>query len=331
MPIVDIQRRMMELGRVRLGDHKGAKTPGKPLKAFRFTSASPKLLEAIAEHWGGKVQPWAGAPEEGLFEVFSEAGAIDIVLPPVYADADGRPTVPYSQWYELWSGGGCQRRCDGVTEGISGEACLCNREDRACNTVTRVSFMLPDIPGLGVWRLESHGYNAAVELPGTLEVLSAAAAEGKFIPAVLRIDARTRKVPGQGPKRFIVPVIELQDVTIKQLASGDVPLSLNAPQPTPPRPELPAGPTPEPEPFEHDDTPGFGTPPPLPNEVTAPEDEPEPLTKQAFDAKLADAGIPYEEAKKIGSRLFPGKAPSKLNQGEYGRWWAEVEKEGLPA
>lgn len=248
MPIqpVAIQRRMMELGRVRLGE-KGAKGEPKKLTTLRFTSASRPLLEAIAEKHGGTVQPWTGAPDEGYFEVTTNTDHIDIVLPPVFSDTDGTPTAPYSQFFELWSGGGCQRRCDGVTELLTGTPCKCladvqraGEDARECNVTTRVSFMLPDIPGLGVWRLESHGYNAAVELPGTLETLQLAASEHTFIPAVLRAEQRTKKIPGQGTRRYVVPVIDLPNVTVQQLASGQVPQVLNAPAGTRrARPELP--------------------------------------------------------------------------------------------
>src|SRR6266545_6124336 len=239
MPVLTIQRRMMELGRVRLGE-KGPKGEPRKLSSFRFTSASKVLLDALAEKHGGTVREWKGAPEEGYWEVTTKATELDIILPPVYSDIDGRPTVPYSQFFELWSGGGCQRRCDGITEAVSGKPCLCTGENRACKITTRVSFMLPDIPGLGVWRLESHGMNAAVELPTTLEVLVAAAKEHRFIPAVLTIQHRTKKVPDEGTRRFIVPTITLPGVTVQQIANGDVPLALNAPQPVPPRPQLPA-------------------------------------------------------------------------------------------
>lgn len=267
-----VQRRMMELGRVRLGE-KGSKGEPKKLTTLRFTSASKALLDAISEAHGGTVRPWAGAPDEGYFEVTTEAAQIDIILPPVFSDADGSPTAPYSQFFEQWSGGGCQRRCDGETELLSGKPCMCaaavvegGEDARTCKVTTRVSFMIPDVPGLGVWRLESHGYNAAVELPGTLEVLLLAAAERKFIPAVLRIEQRTKKVPGEGTRRFIVPVIELPSVTVRQLASGDLPLSINPPdRPTPGRPELPSGAALPADPsFEQESKPGFGERPALP-------------------------------------------------------------------
>lgn len=267
-----IQRRMMELGRVRLGE-KGSKGEPKKLTTLRFTSASKALLDAIAEKHGGTVRAWEGAPDEGYFEVTTETAQIEIVLPPVFSDVDGQPTAPYSQFFEHWKAGGCERRCDGETESLSGKPCMCDPDERLCKVTTRVSFMLPDIPGLGVWRLESHGYNAAVELPGTLEVLLLAAAEHKFIPAVLRVEQRTKKVPGEGTRRFIVPVIELPNVTVRQLASGDVPQVLNAPQPRPVRPELPAG---GPPPAGGDLGNGaaaapFGEPPSLPSSAAAPE------------------------------------------------------------
>src|SRR3990167_6625398 len=102
--------------------------------------------------------------------------------------------------------------------------------------------MLPHLPGLGVWRIETHGCNAAVELPGTLDILMMAAAEQKFIPAVLRIDHRTKKQPGQPPNRFVVPVIELPGVTVNQLVAGDVPSALTPlPAPSRERPALPTG------------------------------------------------------------------------------------------
>jgi hypothetical protein len=100
--------------------------------------------------------------------------------------------------------------------------------------------MLPDIPGVGVWRLDSHGWNAATELPGTLELLVRAASEHAFIEAVLRIEQRVKKQPGQPTKRFVVPVIDLPSMTLKQLASGEVPLVLNAPRQSPPKPPLPS-------------------------------------------------------------------------------------------
>lgn len=259
-PILTIQRRMMELGRIRLGD-KGPKGEPRKLTQFRLTSASLALLEAAAAEYGGIAQPWVNAPDEGYFELYTEADQLDILLPPVFSAADGEPTTSWSQWFEQWSGGGCQRRCDGVTELLSGKPCLCAAEghdngERPCKITTRVNMILPKIPGVGVWRLESHGMYAAVLLPGTLDLLQMAASEGQFIPAVLRIEQRTKKADGQ-TRKFIVPVIDLPDVKLVELPGVVGPQAINPPTATPPKPELPpaAVEPPKDEKFENDQAP----------------------------------------------------------------------------
>jgi hypothetical protein len=245
-PILELQKRFMQLGNVRLGD-KGPKGEPRRRETLRFTTASRPLADAVAELYGGTVEPWTDAPDgDGYWQVGTETKQIDIVLPPVFSDADGSPTTTYSQFYESWTAAGCVHRCDGETDALSGQLCSCKplvevegEEARICALTTRVSFMIPDLPGLGVWLLTTRGYNAAVELPGTLELLVRAAAEHAFIPAVLRLENRVKKQPGQPTKRFVVPVIDLPSVTLKQLASGDVPLVLNAPRQSPPKPAIP--------------------------------------------------------------------------------------------
>lgn len=235
-PVLDIQRRLMELGRIRLGAKTTNGAP-KKLDKFRLTSASRSLLEVAADVYGGTVREWAGAPDEGYFELYTERDILDIILPPVF-DSSGDPTVPYSQWYELWSGGGCDRRCDGQVETLSGKPCMCNPDERACKITTRVQVILPDLPGLGVWRLESHGWNAAALLPGTLELLGRAAHANQFIPGVLRLEQRSSKLAGL-TRRFVVPVIDTPTLNVAALVSG-TPLAVNAPTVAPARPALEA-------------------------------------------------------------------------------------------
>lgn len=288
--LIGIQRRMMQLGRVRIGEQVAYEKDGQTkyraakLDTFRFTSASKPLLDAVAETYGGTVKAWEGAPEEGYYEVVSEASDLNIVLPPVFAQADGSPTTSWSQWFELWTAAGCQRRCDGVTEALSGEPCSCNPDGRECKITTRVSFMLPEIPGLGVWRLDSHGINAAIELPGTLEVLMMAAHEQQFIPAVLRIEHRTKKVVGEKyPRRFIVPVIDLPELKVGELLAGRQPVAINAPAVVPERPELPAAvDLPDDPAFAEQDQPGWGEPP-VPEAETSSES---PLTALELTMRL---------------------------------------------
>ncbi len=288
-PIIDIQRRMMELGRIRMGD-RGPKGQPQRLAHWRLTSASRQLLEAAAAEYGGEVREWAGAPDEGYWELYTETDRLDVILPPVFSAADGSPTLPYSQWYELWSGGGCQRRCDGVTEVLSGKPCLCDPQERACQPTTRMSVMLPRVPGLGVWRLESRGVHAAMLLPATLDLLQYAAAERQFVEAVLRLEQRSVRRDGE-THRFTVPVLDLPGLRLADVAAlggGEQPLAVNAPQPAPGRPGLPAGPAAPEEPEPVAERPAFGPPPRLPEAGSAPPapevvDEAEQLAERLLE------------------------------------------------
>ncbi|MFG2225346.1 hypothetical protein [Streptomyces sp. NPDC048644] len=211
MPILDLQQRTRELGRIRIGvtaPAKSGKSRPAKLDRFRFTSASRPLLEKVAALYGGAVADWTpanGGP--AAFEVITDARRVPILVPP----------QPVSQYYELWSGGGCQRRCDGVTELLSDRACPCgpDPERRQCKPTTRLNVVLRDVPGVGVWRLESHGYYAAVELPGVAELLAQA---GGYVEAYLGLEERTAKRDGQ-TRRWMVPTIDI-DIAPSALMAG---------------------------------------------------------------------------------------------------------------
>lgn len=214
MPILDLQKRARELGRIRLGQVQqtsNGKTRPAKLDRFRLTSASKPLLEKVAALYGGQVRPWTpanGGPQQ--WEVITDATRLPILVPP----------QPVSQWYELWSGGGCQRRCDGQREIISESPCVCAQDDeRLCKPTTRLNVVLRDVEGIGVFRLESHGYYAAVELPNVAAFLEQA---GGYVSAFLVLEERVVKREGEKPKRFMVPAIEIEGVTPGQLVQGQV-------------------------------------------------------------------------------------------------------------
>lgn len=213
VPILDLQQRIRELGRIRIGQQvptgKGGTRPEK-LETFRLTSASRPLLDKVAALYGGTVQEWTPRGGTQQWEVFTTAKRIPILVPP----------QPVSQWYELWTGGGCVRRCDGQREIIKEKPCLCALADeRACKPTTRLNVVLKDVEGIGVFRLESHGYYAATELPQVASFLEQA---GGYVSATLILEARVVKKVDEKPKHFMVPAIEIEGVTPGQLVSGQV-------------------------------------------------------------------------------------------------------------
>jgi hypothetical protein len=127
---------------------------------------------------------------------------------------------------ELWSGGGCERRCDGVRNVITDSPCECDPdpERRLCKPTTRLSVVLREVRGaIGLWRLESHGYYAAVELPPLAALLSSGRGEGGYLRADLVLVERVVKRPGQGTRRFLVPGLEVEDLSPDELMSGSAP------------------------------------------------------------------------------------------------------------
>lgn len=252
MPILDLQRSLRRLGRIRMGSQvatqSGKMRPNK-LETWRMTSISEDILHAAAARYGGQVQPWAGAPSGQQWELFTETDSLDAMIPP--------GEMAFSQWHELWSGGGCMRRCDGNTEQLSGESCMCPADPeqrrelggkgQACKPTTRLFVVLPYLPDVGMWHMETHGFYAATELPATIEIIRLAASNGTLIPAKLRIEQRSVKRDGT-TNNFAVPVIELPTLTPHALMSGQT-LELEAS-----RPELASVPAAEPDPFA--DSPG---------------------------------------------------------------------------
>jgi hypothetical protein len=321
---------MRELGRIRTGNQVAGgrgKRPNK-LETFRLTSESRSLIEGAAEAFGGVVVPWDnnGHPE---FEVITTVDALDIVVP---------PGEPVSQWMELWSGGGCERRCDGVRNVLTMEPCLCPQDveqrvalaakGEACKATTRLSVILPVLPGLGVWRLESHGYYAAVHLAGAAEILTLASARGTLIPARLRLVEGTKKIPGQPTRKWFEPVIEMDETRfgalgITTLAPGG-PAALAAgagaaqigPGVTTGRPTLPS--------TELPPTSDFRAPAAAPaaqgdvleadDPDAAPESAPTPaMTHPELSAALEAAGITTEVAIARSKDLFPREPGVPLN------------------
>jgi hypothetical protein len=222
--IVGLGVRYRELGRLRMGqrvdtgrvkDGRKVQRPAK-LETWRLTSTDWRLIDRAAELYGGKPETWADAPgwnhekQTGVrqFQVTTEANDVPVMLP---------PEVALSQAMEAWKAAECLRRCDGTWDQISGAECLCSDEESPlCKPTTRLSVLLTDMPGLGVWRLETHGWYAARELVPMVRLAASFGAGTRFR---LRIDPRQRQTR-DGDKTvtylFGVPVLDT-DLTPGQL------------------------------------------------------------------------------------------------------------------
>lgn len=228
VPVHQIKRRIPEQGRIRMGEKgttvKNGKTITYPkrLTRFRFTSADKPALDTIAELYGGTVTAWDDKQNVGHHQVTVTQEKIPVVLPP--DPLSGTPI------YELWSGGGCQRRCDGIECALekSPDAkpddaqpvapCLCRANGlMLCKATTRLNVILREIPFGGTWRLESKGWNSAEELPGMVAAVLAVQESG-FTVAELAIGQRSKITNGK-TSRYVVPALTLPE-SVEALAEG---------------------------------------------------------------------------------------------------------------
>lgn len=230
--ILTMKRQAAELGRIRTGYSRPNPTPGKapiPVKSktFVLTSHSREYVAAAAELYGGRVEQWTPQRQSiSQWRVITEASELRAILP---------AGDPLNQSYEMWSGGGCERRCDGETEKLSGRPCICLAkygEDwherpptQVCRPTSRVNVMLPDLPDLGVWRLETKSYYAADAMAGGIDTVLQATEGRGLMPVRMWIEQRTRVVGGK-TKQFQVVMLVPSLPKLRQALSG--PLSTAA-------------------------------------------------------------------------------------------------------
>lgn len=211
MPIVDLQRRLHEAGRIRIGVQvptgSGRKRPQK-LTTFRITGQDRRALEQAAAIYGGTLEAWKDAPVGEQWQVITDTAEIRVAVPP--------ERMALSQSMELWSGGGCVRRCDGERQ-ANDDPCVCAALDGEdpqprCSRHTRLSLMLADLATTGLWRLDTQGFYASEELAGAFELaqMLAAATGRSLLPGWLRLEQREIRRPGEPTKQFAVPVLDLE-------------------------------------------------------------------------------------------------------------------------
>ncbi|WP_431784378.1 hypothetical protein [Streptomyces chumphonensis] len=230
--ILTMKRQAAELGRIRTGYSRPNKDPKKrniPVRSrtFVLTSHSRDYVAAAAELLGGDVEEWTPQNSKvAQYRVITKASELRAILP---------AGDPLSQSYEMWSGGGCSRRCDGETEQKTKQPCIClarygedwhlRPADQVCRPTSRINVMLPDLPDLGVWRLETKSYYAADAMAGGLDIVLAATEGKSMMPVRMWIEQRTAVRDGE-TKNFPVVMVVPSLPKLRHALSG--PLSTAA-------------------------------------------------------------------------------------------------------
>ena len=237
MPILTGKTMFPRLGRIGAGymtskqrdDGSVAIFPAKA-KTFVFHVDDVERAEEIAKVFGGKVEAAVSKDEEGgRFRVITQTTEIECFVPS--ADESG-----WDCWLEQWGTGGIIRRCDGVTtqmavvevsdgdvrgnpnkpgltKTVRNVPCMCQAEGRPekdrCDPTSRLNLVIPalkDVPGIGVFQMQSRGRLTWREIDGTIQLLGQL---GKIagVPMVLKLEYRTVRDADGKPRD--VPVMWL--------------------------------------------------------------------------------------------------------------------------
>lgn len=180
-----------------------------------ISSVHREYVERCAQLYGGQCLEWDKAPgtkQPKEWRVITETDTLPVYVLPFPAQ---QALEYYDQNRRMVT-----IRCDGQTcrrrqpDGRwASSPCECRPEEQEINCgaqlITRVSFVLPQIPTIGVWMLETKGYHAAVEVPTTMEFVRV---QGRLVSrALLRLERRSRPDPKGGPDRvFYVPVLHIE-------------------------------------------------------------------------------------------------------------------------
>ena len=108
---------------------------------------------------------------------------------------------------------------------------------KQCRPVMNLQFLLPKIPGLGIWQLDTSSYNSILNINSTLRLLRATFGTAAGIPLVLRLVPQEVQVDG---KKLTVHVLTLgsQETWAKLARTKTDPISALLAAPDEGRPEL---------------------------------------------------------------------------------------------
>jgi len=185
VPLNEIPGQIPRLGKISAGYMDAKTVNGKtvtfPVKSrtLVFRTNDRRVLDDIQKIVGGQVSKSPNPKVEGLWRLVSQAAEIDALM-----------TTDAAR-YEAWGASGKIRDCDGHTckrridpktgETHENEPCWCAQQHfqadsrDACRLTTRINLFVPafaDIPGVGIWQIETRGLTTFQDFKGFHELFT---------------------------------------------------------------------------------------------------------------------------------------------------------------
>lgn len=221
MPIQGVSdiRRLPRIGKVRLGVKEVSQKSGKEF---------PKAVDYWVVNEDESTPAWAA---KAFHQVYGERPrSLNIMLPV------SERSVVYDQYYKAY-GKGTGKICQGdgqVATRVNTETgemveTACNPDEcpyyekKHCRRVASLRFLLPDVPGLGVWQWDSTSFFSIVNLNSGLDFVQAVAGRIHMIP--LQLVVRPMEVQVEGKKKIVyIAAIGSENIRLADVARlGQVP------------------------------------------------------------------------------------------------------------
>ncbi|KKN63773.1 hypothetical protein LCGC14_0498770, partial [marine sediment metagenome] len=163
-----------------------------------------------------------------------------------------------------------------------GEGCP-EYQSKQCRRVMNLQFLLPDVPGLGIWQLDTSSFHSIVNINSAIELIRGLCGRIRMIPLILSVEPRD--VTPEGITKKTIHVLQLRSdlslAGIRQLAHE-------------PAVQIQAGQMPAPEPPENEERPEDL----IPDEVLAKAEAEQvnrPVGQAQAVTKSGDSPDPIEE------------------------------------
>ena len=208
MPIKNLSdvRRLPRLGKISLGIKKETKKDGTACAPYPTEVDYFVVPEKVAAVFGEK-------PKE-----------LRIMFPLENRD------VYFQQWYKCY--GTNLLKCKGDGEkaftwdekggGMIEIACPCEKLEKGeCKQIGILQFLMPDVPGAGVWQITTSSRNSIIDINSGIDFVKAIAGRAHMVPLLLKREPmEMQRIEGGIPKKSTHHTLKIDldnDVSLRQL------------------------------------------------------------------------------------------------------------------
>lgn len=139
------------------------------------------------------------------------------------------PDVFFQQWYKSYGFNLLKCKGDGDKAftwdeehgGMKEVPCPCDALKKGeCKRIGILQFLLPDVPGAGVWQITTSSWNSIVDINSSIDYIKQTCGRIRMIPLILkRVETSIQRIEKGKPKKgkHYTLQIDVENITLRQL------------------------------------------------------------------------------------------------------------------